>query len=119
MRRQRCDREAGVILGRLRSAEVRDDADFRSSVIEKPAQRRERRPNPGVVCDHTVGQRNVEVGANENPSARDVGGLDRAGKPHATSFPTRSTSRQLYPHSLSYQPKSFTFRPCTIVSFAS
>ena len=66
-------------------------------------------------------ERNVQIGADEDALAGDVGLADRARELHGRqrSRWTRSTSRELYPHSLSYQAKTLTSGPLTIVRLES
>ena len=65
------------------------------AALEQQLEGRERRPDARVVRDASVLERDVEVGADEDALAGDVGGLDGPRQGHARSFPTRSTSRQL------------------------
>ena len=98
---------------------MRADGNLGRITVEQPLQGRQRSANSGVIRDLAVLERDVEIGSDEHPLVADGGRLDRAGVPHASSFETRSTSRQLYPHSLSYQPKTFAVLPCAIVSSLS
>ena len=79
----------------LRAAEVRAHGDLAGAALEQQPERRQRRADARVVRDAAVLERDVEVGADEDALAGDVGGLDGPRQPHARSFPTRSTSRQL------------------------
>ncbi len=91
----RSHREALAITLALGSSEMGADCDLLCAMVEQPTQRRQGRPDAGVVRDGTVRKRNVEVRPDEDTPTGDVGRLDRARQPHARSFPTRSTRRQL------------------------
>ena len=92
------------VFGRPRCEQTRTSAAPRSS---KQLQRRQRRADAGVVGDPAVLERHVQVGADEDGLARDVGVANRARDAHRSSyaptaagsdapiFATRSTSRQL------------------------
>ena len=110
-RRHGRDRERRI--GALRPAEVRADGDVLRTAVEQVAECRQRRANPRVVCDLPVLEGNVQVRPHEDALAADVGVTDRARPvhPYGRSLPIRSTSRLEYPHSLSYQPNTFTVRP--------
>ena len=56
-----------------------------------------------IVGDGSIGERNVEVLADENPFAGDVDARNRCFQSFAAIYVIRSTMRQLNPHSLSYQ----------------
>ncbi len=103
----------------LRPAEVRADPDAGDAAPEQVLERRQRRADARVVGDPAVLERDVQVGADEHDLPLDVS-LPHGARPVVQStFPIRSTNRQEYPHSLSYQPKIFTIEPFTIVSSVS
>ena len=87
------DRERRV--GAFRAPEVRAHRDLGRVALEQQLERRERCADSRVVRDAAVVERDVEVGADEDALAGDVGGLDGPRQPHPSSFPTRSTRRQL------------------------
>jgi len=93
---------------------------------------RDRLSDPGIVDDPAALERDVEIDANQHALAGDVdvanrGFLQRAAQRDVGSQfsrspmnTVRSTTRQEYPHSLSYQAKTLPWRsPTTIVSGAS
>src|SRR4030088_1669031 len=101
-------------------AEMRDQDHARAS-LEQVLDGRDRLPNPGIVDDPAVLDRDVEVDAYQDALARNVdvtnGGLlqrsaDRMCRLVGGQFSrspmntVRSTTRQEYPHSLSYQEKT-------------
>ena len=77
--------------------------------------------HPGFEFIYTVqGTLSVLVGADEHVLLGDGRLADRARLPHAgRRRAIRSTHRHEYPHSLSYQPKTFTRFPLAIVSSLS
>ena len=104
----------------LRPAQMRREHQRRAA-IEELVQRRERGADAHIVGDRPVLHGDVEVHPDEDAKARDVAQSVERSKRHsldATSC-TRSTSRLEYPHSLSYQPMTFTTLPMAIVDSAS
>ena len=106
-RRDRFHRVSRAVLLGLRPAEMRADTHLCRVALEQKLQRRQRGADTRVVCDTAVLERHVEVGADQDGLARDVGVADRARHAHPASyastaagseapiFSTRSTSRQL------------------------
>ncbi len=101
------DRVPGAVLVGLRAAEVRADPHLGRAAVEQEPQGGQRGADARVVRDGAVLQRHVQVGADQDGLARDLGVADGAREPHrapyaATAagsvrpiFATRSTSRQL------------------------
>ena len=85
-------RESDAILFCLRSPEVRADAHLLRPVFEQQLDRGQRRPDPGVVHDLPVLERNVQVGANENDLAANLRGPNGTGDSHVMLKP-RACSR--------------------------
>ena len=78
----------------LRPPEVRAEDELRRVALEQELERRQRRADPRVVGDAAVLERHVEVDADEDALARDVGVPNRARHDRTTSRRcTRSTSR--------------------------
>ena len=80
--RDRVHRERRI--GALRPAEMGADRDLRRVPVEQKAERRERGPDPRVVRDLAVLERDVEVGADEDALARDVRLAHRARLAHGS-----------------------------------
>ena len=76
------DREGGI--RSLGPAEVGAHDDLGGTALEEQLERRQRGPDPRVVGDLPVLERDVEVAADEDALAVDVGGLDGAWEPHRT-----------------------------------
>jgi hypothetical protein len=80
----------------LRAAQVRAEPHLRGVTLEQKLDRRQRSPDPRVVRDMPVLERDVEVDAREHALARDVGVPNGAGPVHGYKRRCdRSTSRQL------------------------
>ena len=93
-RRDRGDLEFGVRA--FGTPEMRADDDFARACVEQVPQREQRGLDPRVVCNCPVLEGHVEVGSDENALARDVRLADGPRCVlHGSSFPIRSTSRQL------------------------
>ncbi len=107
-----------VVPPALGAAEVGTGDDL-GAVLDEPPERGHRGAHPQVVGDvAVVVQGDVEVVADQDPPAADVGPVDGAELHYESLPPTsraRSTSRLEYPHSLSYQPRTFTRLPLAIV----
>ena len=94
------------------------DHDHARTALDQVLDGRERLADPGIVDDTAVLDRDVEVDADQHALARDVevanrGFLERAAQADVGSQfsrspmnTARSTTRQEYPHSLSYQEKT-------------
>src|SRR5829696_4224544 len=63
---------------------MRTDSDLGSVALAQQLQRRERRPDARVVCDATVLERDVQVGADEHAAAVDLRDADGARVPHSS-----------------------------------
>ena len=103
--------------------EVRRGHDRRAP-LEELGERRHARSDPGVVGDHAVGERDVQIQADEDAPSRDVAEVverSEAHRPYSErpTRSTRSTRRFEYPHSLSYQPTTLATLPMTMVAAAS
>ena len=86
----------------LRPPEMRADGHLTGPPLEQELQRRQRGPDPRVVRDPSLLERNVQVGPHEHALARDVCVTDRPRLYAPTGAPTdaatrsaTSTSRQL------------------------
>src|SRR5262249_633497 len=80
------------------------------------AQRAQRGPHARVVCDRAFPERHVQVLAHEHALPAHVQSLVRSLHAYSRSatYVIRSTSRQLKPHSLSYQETTFAERSPSI-----
>src|SRR5256714_6857318 len=121
----------GVVDLAVGAAEM-GDQDHAGTALEQVLDGRERLADAGVVDDAAILDRDVEVDADQHALARDVevanrGFLERAAQADVGSQfsrspmnTARSTTRQEYPHSLSYQENTLPCRsPMTMVSGAS
>src|SRR5256886_2638329 len=121
----------GVVDLAVGAAEMRDQ-DHARTALDQVLDRRERLADAGIVDDAAILDRDVEVDADQHALARDVevanrGFLERAAQADVGSQfsrspmnTARSTTRQEYPHSLSYQENTLPCRsPMTMVSGAS
>src|SRR5215207_2926961 len=88
--------------------------DLRGALVEQVSDRRQRGAHARVVGYAPVLERHVEVDADEDALAGHVRLPHRAG-PSQSRRCTRSTIRQLKPHSLSYQENTLTMFPFAIV----
>ena len=103
----------GATLG---AAKVRQEDDPRP-LVAKVLDGRERGPDPGVIGDHPVFDRAIEVDPDQRPPAVEPSGVDRGQCPlHAPWAPMnriRSTHRAEYPISLSYHEDTWIRVPST------
>ncbi len=83
-RRDRRDRERRIVP--LRAAEMGADGDLRRVAIEEEPDRRHSRTDSRVVGDRSVLERHIEIRANEDALAADLGRLDRARKAQSHSI---------------------------------
>src|SRR5262249_31006745 len=109
----RLDRVASVGLA-LGPAEMAARRDVGAMLLQPPDGGK-RGADPEVVGDPTVLDRDVEVGSEQDPLAVQGQQVLQDRQPHfLLAEPTstaRSTRRFEYPHSLSYQPSTFTRVP--------
>ena len=106
--------------GALGAAEVRRE-DERRAALQQLAEGGERCPDPQVVGHLAARQGDVVVHPDEHALALDAAQVVEGAEIHHpySEFPTSSmssTSRFEYPHSLSYQPMTFTRSSMAIVS---
>src|SRR5207245_11344593 len=99
------------------AAEV-GDQDHSGTALDQVLDGGERLPDPGIVDDAAVLDRDVEIDPDQHALARDVDVANRGFLEHAAQADVgsqfsrspmntaRSTTRQEYPHSLSYQEKT-------------
>ena len=90
-RRDRCHPERGI--GALRAAEVRAHGDPGGPLVEEVAQRRQRGPDPRVVGDAAVLERDVQVRADQDVLARDLRLADGTRLPHCSPRTWKSSNR--------------------------
>src|SRR4029077_1699084 len=107
----------GLIDLAVRPTEV-GNQDHARAPFDQVLDGRDRLPDSGIVDDPAVVDRDVEIDAHEHPLASDVDVADRGlmepaamadvGSQFSRSpmNTVRSTTRQEYPHSLSYQAKT-------------
>jgi len=110
-----------LVRAALGASEMGHQDDARAA-LDQQTQRGQRRDDPGVVGDHPVGERNVEVRAHQHPPARGLEGAHRLfAVLHRYAIRSRpSTTRFEKPHSLSYQASTLTRVPSsTLVESAS
>jgi len=95
--------------------------DQRGFALEELGESGKRPADAKVIGDGPALERDVQVGADEDPLPGDVAEIVERGQAHseAATISTSSTSRFEYPHSLSYQPITLTRLPMTIVDWAS
>ena len=98
LRLDRLQRVRGVRT--FRPAEMRAENDFRSTLLEQVQDRRESSPDARVVGNAPVLERYVEVDSDEDTLALHVRFPHGTGPPQSRRC-TRSTIRQLNPHSFS------------------
>ena len=117
---RRAARGALGVVRALRAAEVGHDDDP-GAAVRQLLDHRQAGADTSVVGDLTAAfkvERHVQVGPQQDAAPGDVDVIDRAHVRYASRDATsavRSASRQEKPHSLSYQPNTFTWLPYAIV----
>jgi hypothetical protein len=106
--------------GPLGPAEVGGDHHGRAAV-EQLAERGQRGADPRVVAHACAVERDVQIRAEEDAAALGLAEILEGRERHRdrATISTRSTSRLEYPHSLSYQPSTFTTLAIAIVASES
>src|SRR5437899_2242625 len=102
--------------------------DQRRSSLQELAEGRDRGPDAEIVGDLPVLEWDIQVAPDQDGRRDQVGQIlqrpqaaraQRAAQSLDATRPTKSTSRFEYPHSLSYQPMTFTRLPMTMVESES